>query len=530
MERICKALLVSLFIVVICIPATGWLAGWHLDAHLEEKRELAPWPTMRDLRKDAAGAAKAFETAFSDRFAVRNTLIKADAWLNWRVFGITTTKNVVVGRDGWLFFTGDRSMPLFQGIDRYTDVDAAYVADALEMRHDWLRDQGIASAHVIAPAKESVYPEFMPRGIPRVKRPSCMEEFITFGAMSKQRGLPLDLLSVLTKEKEIKPPLYLRGDSHWNDEGALIAYREILRRLGFVQAGLSDAALLSSVDPRIHPYHDLATMLGITETYCRDWPNDSPVIKPLGGWTFQQTADPSQRMRQTTSTAPLIDQPVLMFGDSFSEALLPFMAQTFSTVALYQGRYFSPTKVREHNPKVVIMESAERLFFHNRPAAAEEARVIHSPAWRNRFTDAGGNRRTLFDSKATGWDETTARPKQAVKGIGPLRLRTSQNRVSLMVPVDVSDAPAASALVAQLHLELPSDGVLKWQYESGKGDAPAPSWLVHVELAKGANDVFFGLPSKGSSICDRLNLSIQTNSGGEISIAALQVVALTKAN
>ena len=483
---------------------------------------------MQDLKKDAAGAAKAFENAFSDRFALRNTLIKADAWLNWRVFGITTTENVVVGRNGWLFFTGDRSMPLFQGVDRYTEADTAFVADALEMRHDWLRSQGIASAHVIAPAKESIYPEFMPRGIPRVKQPSCMEEFIAFGLKSRQQGQPVDLFSVLATEKRAQHPLYLRGDSHWNDAGALIAYREILKRLGLEQSGLSDAALQSSIDPQTHPYHDLATMLGITETYCRDWPNDSPVIRPKNGWTYQQTAEPSQRMRRTTSAAPLVNQRVLMFGDSFSEALLPFMAQTFSSVTLYQGRFFSPSKVLEHKPQAVVLESAERLFFHNRPAAAEEARVIHSPVWEKRLAGGGAKARTIFDSAITDWDKSVVRPKQTVTGSGPLRLRTSQDRVSLTVPVDLSDVSAESALVARLWIELPGSGLLKWQFENGKDGPVAPSWLVHVELSKGANDVSFGLPAKGSSPCDRLNLSIQTDSGGEITVGVLRVVELPK--
>ncbi|MBX7210749.1 MAG: hypothetical protein K1X78_20750 [Verrucomicrobiaceae bacterium] len=524
MMRFCQTSLVTLFLAVIFIPAAGWLAGWQFNAGIEEKRTPTPWPTLAELKKDAAGAAKQFENAFSDRFAFRNALIKTDAWLNWKVFGISTTDSVIVGRDGWLFFTGDRSVPLFQGIDRFTDADSAYVADALEMRHRWLRNQGIASAHVIAPAKESVYPEFMPTGIPRVKQPSTMEDFLRFG--EGRDGQPVDLLTPLTTARKLREPLYLRGDSHWNDAGALVAYREILKRLSLETHGLSGATLQSRVDPETHPYHDLATMLGITETYRRDWPNDSPVIAPPNGWTFQTTADPVQRMRRTANSAPLIEQRVLVFGDSFSEALLPFLAQTFSSVDLFQGRYFSPAKVLELKPQVVLLESAERLFFHNRPCTGEEARVIQSPAWKERVANAGGRAQVQFDS-TRGWSGVTTRPRQPVNERGPLRLRATQDRVALFVPLALHEADAHAAPVVQARITMPCTGVLKWQLEQRNGDATAPSWPLHLNLDGGPNEISFGLPARGADAPDRLSISIQTdNKRGEITFDSLRVLIL----
>ncbi len=525
MDRLCKALLVSLFLVAIFIPATGWLAGWRIDAQIEEKRASAPWPTLTDLKLNAAGAAKSFEDAFADRFAFRNVMIKTDAWLNWKLFGISTTENVVVGRDGWLFYTGDRSMPLFQGVDRYTHADAAYVADVLEMRHHWLRDQGIASAHVIAPAKESVYPEFVPRGIPRVRQPSCMEEFLAFG--QGREGQPIDLLHPLTSARAAGPPLYLRGDSHWNDAGALIAYREVLRKLGHEAEGLAEAALQSHVDPATHPYHDLATMLGIGDTYMHEWPNDSPVIQPKAGWTFEQTSDPSQPMRRTKNTAPLLGQRVLMFGDSFSEALLPFMAQTFASVTLYQGRFFSPAKILEHSPQIVVLESAERLFFHNRPASAEEASVIHSPAWAKRITDAGTRARVLFDS-AESWAGAVFRPRRSSVRAGPISVPGVRDKAGVNVPLNLGTTGAEAAVAVRVQIQLAHAGLLKWQFENKRGDVVAPSWLIHVELHAGVNDVCFGLPARSTASIDRLNVALQTEARGAVSIQSLRVVELPR--
>lgn len=525
MNRACKSLLVTLFLVVIFIPATGWLAGWDLNAGIEEKRTPTPWPTLADLKKDAAGAAKQFENAFSDRFAFRNSLIKTDAWLNWRIFGISTTDSVLVGRDGWLFFTGDRSVPLFQGIDRFTDADSAYVADALEMRHRWLRDQGIASVHVIAPAKESVYPEFMPRGVPRVKQPASMEAFFASRREPNREGQPIDLLTAFAPAKRDGRLLYLRGDSHWNDSGAVIAYREIMKRLGLEQSGLSDDKLQSRVDPTTHPYHDLATMLGITDTYCRDWPNDSPVITPNGGWTFETQTDAAQRRRITTNKSALIDKSVLMFGDSFSEALLPFLAQTFSSVTLYQGRFFSPAKVAEHKPQMVICEGAERLFFHNRPTAAEESRVIASSVWQKRISDAAEKATVVFDSLTTGWTEAAAKPKQPRPASGALNLKLHDKRASLSLPLDLSKLGPHDTIGVQLSLETARGGLLKWQFEQSQTDDAAPSWPIHIELLKGTNDIAFGLPAKGSAAINRLVLSLQTDADENVGVSSLKIVA-----
>lgn len=528
MDRLCKALLVAAFLAMIFIPAAGWLAGWHFDAGIEEKREPAPWPTMNDVKRDAAGAAKKVEDAFADRFAFRNLLIKADAWLNWKLFGISTTENVVVGRDGWLFFTGDRSMPLYQGIDRLSDADSAYVADVFEMRYRWLRDRGITSANIIAPAKESVYPEFMPRGIPRVSKQSSMEKFLKFA--QGREGHPADLLLPIRSAKAAGHPLYLRGDSHWNDAGALVAYRQILAQLGLGRRGLSDTTLQSHVDPQTHPYHDLATMLGIADTYCRQWPNDSPVIAPRSGWSFETKEDPARHLRMTTSKSPLIDQPVLMFGDSFSEALLPFMAQTFASVSLYQGLFFSPAKVLEHKPRIVVIEGAERLVFHHRPSAAEEARVVASPAWEKRFAAVAVRSQSIFDSSKVGWKSVAAKSKSETTTGGELRLQMHDKRAVLSVPLAIGDVAADAMIAVKLTLDTPGAGVLKWQFENARTHAVAPSWSVHVELLKGANTVAFGLPAKGGAPIDHLTLSIQSDAGDEVGVRQMIVVAMPASN
>src|SRR5579862_5989784 len=102
----------------------------------------------------------------------------------------------------------------------------------LEHRQQWLSAKGIKFLFVVAPDKESVYPEFLP---PTIKSTSAQLAVDQLARYLRETHSSVDLLSLReplldarTREQE---RLYYKQDSHWNSLGAYYGYEAIIRRL-----------------------------------------------------------------------------------------------------------------------------------------------------------------------------------------------------------------------------------------------------------------------------------------------------------
>ena len=61
----------------------------------------------RHRTRSARGWPARFDAAFADRFGGRNALIALHHWTKAVGFGVSPVANVMIGRDGWLYFLGE---------------------------------------------------------------------------------------------------------------------------------------------------------------------------------------------------------------------------------------------------------------------------------------------------------------------------------------------------------------------------------------------------------------------------------------
>src|SRR3977135_3490874 len=88
-----------LFGALLLVPAVAQLAG--MGQSTGENRTLAPFPKLTTF-KDLADLTRASENYVNDRFGLRSQLVHANSLMHYRL-GISTSKDVVIGKDGWLF-------------------------------------------------------------------------------------------------------------------------------------------------------------------------------------------------------------------------------------------------------------------------------------------------------------------------------------------------------------------------------------------------------------------------------------------
>jgi hypothetical protein len=142
--------------------------------------------------------------------------------------------DVVVGLRGWLFYAGDRSIENYRHQVPLSAAELDGWVKGIEERKAWFAARGITYLFVIAPDKQSIYPEYMPRSLappPGDTRLDQLDRRLAGDASW------LDLRGPLRAAKGDEP-LYPKGDTHWNDRGA---YAGVSRRHAAARAAVAPA-------------------------------------------------------------------------------------------------------------------------------------------------------------------------------------------------------------------------------------------------------------------------------------------------
>jgi alginate O-acetyltransferase complex protein AlgJ len=161
--------LVVLFVTTLWIALIGSIRDRAVLA--EETRLPAALPEPSAKLEDWLGFPHRFEHYFNDHFGSRDRLLAVDHWTKAAIFGVSSAPTVLIGKQGWLYFTGEDAKALdrwYRGIGDFTDAEIAALRSELLRRREFLDPLGIPYVVVVVPEKYSVYPEFLPDWVKRV--------------------------------------------------------------------------------------------------------------------------------------------------------------------------------------------------------------------------------------------------------------------------------------------------------------------------------------------------------------------------
>jgi hypothetical protein len=357
--------------IVACVLFTAAIAAMgvaafrpHPAAPESENRALAPWPAPAASREFTAG----FEHAFADRFGGRASLLRLHNRLLVRVFGVSTAPNVLIGRDGWLFFLGEEGTSLdryYRGAPALGDAEIVRIVAELARRARYLASQGIGYVVAIAPDKATIYPEHLPAWAVRRFGASPLARLTdAIHADATVRFVDLRAPVVAAKMRE---RVYYATDSHWNFLGASIAYREIMRAVADALAPRAIAiapVVLPPYVPGVDVYRgDLARMTGDPGAF------GEPDYAPLGKVLAMPQARCGRREddgREADLERYACERPGLpravVYRDSMAIPLVPMLSENFGHVAYVSSHRLDPAFIARERPDVVIDEMVERAM------------------------------------------------------------------------------------------------------------------------------------------------------------------------
>ena len=150
--------------------------------------------------------------------------------------------------------------------------------------------------------------------------------------------------------------VYHRTDTHWNAVGALLAVREIL---GLVKQDFPQTTLPSFSDyqEETQPFSgDLAAFLPKDSRFVEPAPFLTSLVAPRA--QLEEGAGRSILSAISGSTLP----SALVFRDSFSDALIPFLSEHFSSALFVHSFTVDLDLVDREKPDLVIFELAQRYL------------------------------------------------------------------------------------------------------------------------------------------------------------------------
>jgi len=371
-ERFGNSLIIFFFAVFLLAPLAIWPTDIQPLPSLIENRVKAKPPGPLFGEKPLAEWIPQAEEYIGDHLGLRDTLIQVRNFLLIRFFGQSPTDRVIRGRDGWLFLATARNLAYYQAQNLYTDKELIAWRQRLQANKDYINNQGARYLIVIAPNKDTIYPEFMPKSIPRLSKISRLTQLDRF----LEEESEIELLDVSPRVRENKTDtalLFRKGGSHWNSLGAFFGYTSIMEKIRewYPEVRTLQLSNFEQIDEKPMTC-DLQIMTGMehllhfetTEIIPKDKEGvraktlEMPKVK---GLTPQQ-----QPLVTEVEGAPL---KVVILHDSFMESMKPFLSETFGRTAFFHLFYYSPSttfveSVREiverEKPDLVIHETVER--------------------------------------------------------------------------------------------------------------------------------------------------------------------------
>lgn len=129
-----------------------------VDTQNYENREVTEMPKIS--LEEYAQFPQQYETYFNDNIPWRNQLISLNSGLDLFAFRDSSNEKVLIGKDGWLFFTGGTN-PVEQSTGQrlLSEDDLEKIAGQLTLVQRWVQSRGEKFIFFLAPNKETIYRE-----------------------------------------------------------------------------------------------------------------------------------------------------------------------------------------------------------------------------------------------------------------------------------------------------------------------------------------------------------------------------------
>jgi len=355
-----------LFIAAISLPSLWHFLKPDREVAATEGRKLAEFPTMRKVKwKYVQKWPAKFEAWYNDHFGGRSDLLALSSFLKIHVFKTSPTKDVVIGKDGWLFFAGDGALENHLGLKRFTDAELRQWKDYLERRQAWLAKRGIQYVFLFTPDKQTIYPEFLPDRLAKLRDGTALDQLMAY----LRQNCSVPVIDVSKSVRQAKPlgQLYWKTDTHWASIGAYAGYTDLSARLQSLYPAYSPVGGNKLQKARAEP--DLARLMGLDHAREVIPPNDFSSKMEIHN-KFSPKIPNDARTYSIEPPSPELATRALVYHDSFFNGFIGLFWPHFAkSTYVWRVEMRSPKQeqellklINEEKPGLFVEEMLERFI------------------------------------------------------------------------------------------------------------------------------------------------------------------------
>lgn len=309
-----------------------------------EKRKTQEFPSFMENNRFNTGYFKQITDYFNDNYGLRQELASINAFIRKETFVSSAEENVVVGTDGWLYYAD--TIDNYCGFQKINKRQVHNCTKVLRLIEEYVKNQGGVFLFAAAPNKNTLYDENMPYYYIKDNKKSNLD--MLYEALDDNKVLNINLKHLFSSDSRI---LYHKLDTHWNNAGAAFAGKSIAKALNkeFVDYDKIDYCITKDFTG------DLYQML------CPSGKEKDEDI--LYNYQFHfnyENAGVTTDMPKFATWNENATGTLVMYRDSFGNALAPFIAEEFGHCIFTKAVPYDLTDVKAGNTDCVIIELAER--------------------------------------------------------------------------------------------------------------------------------------------------------------------------
>jgi len=354
-----KNLLSLMAIMLIFLGLIRIFNGVKPETLVDENRKATEFPKF-NIKGSFSKYFKQIDNFAADNFPKRDKAIKLYRNLVNLAGDNFDANKAFRGKDGFLFLGNSHNNFIEKIEGKITpNSDKSYLAWRLLPLAHYFQEQGTKVIFVMAPAKHSVYFD----KLPEIIKPASTRYAAPYLERVREEGFVMvDPLAKLIAHKN-KEFVYWKQDTHWNQIGASIAFKQTMQNLG-----INNCSNFSFTQDEDIPKGDLSyiALLEPSKTIKNDnfkvlW-DDQSVIN---GFDLA-TVESGKEHRFFSNPKAKVPQSVMILGDSVRLDFLPFVIKCFANTASVHYSYTEVTEIKkvfnEQKPSLVIIMATERVF------------------------------------------------------------------------------------------------------------------------------------------------------------------------
>lgn len=351
-EKVNNIILIVLFLIIIfLIPLIFYMFKDKIPIINTENRELYKKPELQ--LSILTEFPRKYDNYYNDNAPFRTQFNQLWSIINYKLFKVSTSDSVLVGRDGWLFYDkksdGDPIGQLQYSIEEL-NINKEKILESLINVQENLKNKNIEFYYLLIPNKERVYKELLPDFI-KVAQNNPISEVKTYIEENSEINVLYLEESLINAKKE--RDIYYKYDTHWNRYGAFLGTVELLKKMNS-SYDIGDFNIV----PVNKKGGDLAKMIGINEFLDDDVEYEIDLLDVDVSFDKEENGI----VTVTTNKNAEIKKTLVVIGDSFSTNLKLYLPNIYEKVIFINILNYKDGMLEKYKTDIVVFESVERYI------------------------------------------------------------------------------------------------------------------------------------------------------------------------